>query len=90
MYNLFYYGNKIYYLYFLSKHFNMHLHEPSLKNIPRTVKVYDVEKKELLGTFPSIYEAAKFAGIGSYGVAQYIKFKYRCHTNKLNKILAFR
>lgn len=56
----------------------------------RKVKVYDVDKKELIGEFKSLGEAGRFAGISGLMVSKYIQKKHRCHTNSLGKILAFR
>lgn len=56
----------------------------------RRVKVYDVDKKELLGTFESITEASDFTGVANGAISSYIKGKIKCHTNKLDRVLAFR
>lgn len=56
----------------------------------RRVKVYDVEKKELIAEFESVTEAAEFTGVHTGSIARYIKRKYRCYTNKLNRTICFR
>ncbi len=62
----------------------------NLSNVPRRVKVFDVDKKELLGTFESMTAAGKFSGISTDFVRTCIATKCRCYKNKLNKTLAFR
>lgn len=54
------------------------------------VKVYDVEKKELIGTFESFVAAAKFCGVSPGLVASAIKQKSRNKKNKLGKTICFR
>ena len=60
------------------------------KVFKRKVKVFDVEKKELIREFDSVTEAAAFCGVDARNIPSYIKTKGRCRTNSLNKILAFR
>lgn len=50
-------------------------------NIP--TKVYDVEKKQLLGTFESRTKAADFLGVSTVTVSKAFKYKHRIHKNKL-------
>jgi hypothetical protein len=56
----------------------------------RPIKVYDVEKKELIKTCESVIEAAKFTGLKSSMVSRYTKDKTRSYKNKLNKTICFR
>jgi len=58
----------------------------------RKVKVYDVEKKELLGEFESMTLAANFTGVSVGRIGSYLRNKGRTKktTNKLGKILCFR
>lgn len=56
--------------------------------LSRKVKVYDVEKKELIAEFDSMNEAAKFTGVKS--VREYINKKSRSYKNKLGKVICFR
>lgn len=54
----------------------------------RKVKIYDVAKKQLIGEFESCWAAAKFLGVKS--VASHIKYKSKCHKNKLGITVAIR
>jgi len=56
----------------------------------RTVKVYDVEKKELIDTYPSVRAASKATGVPVTSISRYIKDKSRSSKNSLNKIICFR
>lgn len=56
--------------------------------LKRKVKIYDVEKKELLFVCDSVYEANKLTGLK--GVGAYIKNKRRSYKNKLGKVICFR
>lgn len=56
--------------------------------LKRKTKVYDVAKKELIAEFESQYAAAKFLGVRT--VANYIKYKSRCHKNNLGITVAIR
>jgi len=53
-------------------------------------KVYDVDRKELLGVFSSRSEAGRFTGLSSARVSDYVKDKTICKVNKLNKTICFR
>jgi len=56
--------------------------------IPRKVKIYDVEKKELIKECSSINEAQKFSGVKC--ISNYIKTKSKSYKNKLGKVICFR
>lgn len=53
-------------------------------------KVFDVDKKELLGVFPSRSAAGKFAGLPASRVTDYVRDRTICSSNKLNKRICFR
>lgn len=53
-------------------------------------KVYDVEKKELLGVFESRAEASRFTGVANKRIQELIRNKTRCSKNKLNRTICFR
>lgn len=53
-------------------------------------KVYDVEKKVLLGTFESRAEASKFTGISASNINEYIRNKTKCRSKLLNAKITFR
>lgn len=57
--------------------------------ITKKIKVYDVDKKELLGIF-TLKEAADFTGVSQGHIHQAIAHKWRCYKNKLNKTICFR
>ena len=59
-------------------------------NLPTKVKIYDVEKKELIAEFENANQASKFCGIPGKYIRQYVRSKSRCYKNSLNKVLAFR
>lgn len=59
-----------------------------LSQIPRKVKIYDVEKKLLIAEFDSAAQAAELLGIK--GIANYIKTKCKCKKNKLGITVAIR
>ena len=54
----------------------------------RKVKIYDVEKKELLFICDSMYAAEKITGVKS--ASAYLSKKTKCYTNKLGKVICFR
>jgi len=53
-------------------------------------KVYDVDKKELLGTFESRSQAAKFTGLSTSRMLKYIREKSVHYSKTLNKRVCFR
>lgn len=53
-------------------------------------KVYDVERKELIGTFESRNDAAKFTGVYLGHIAEHVRKKRRVFSIKLNKKITFR
>jgi hypothetical protein len=53
-------------------------------------KVYDVEKKELIGTFESRNDAAKYTGVSLSHIADHVRNKRRVYSNKLLKKITFR
>ena len=63
-----------------------------LSKMKRKVKIYDVEKKELIKECDSLKEAAEFAGIkgGGGSVSNMIATKCRCYTNSFGKTICFR
>ena len=56
----------------------------------RPVKVYDVEEKKLIATYPSVREASRATGVASSNISKYIERKTRSKTNKFNKTICFR
>lgn len=56
--------------------------------LKRKVKIYDVEKKQLIKECESMLEAAKFLGVDNVNI--YIKYKYKCRKNKLGITVAIR
>ena len=56
--------------------------------LKRKVKIYDVEKKELLFICDSTYAAEKITGVKC--VTIYLNKKIKCYTNKLGKVICFR
>lgn len=53
-------------------------------------KVYDVEKKELIGTFESRNDASKFTGVSLGHIADHVRKKRKVFSNKLNRKITFR
>jgi hypothetical protein len=53
-------------------------------------KVYDVEIKELIGTFESRNDAAKFTGVSLSHIADHVRSKRKVFSRKLNKKITFR
>jgi hypothetical protein len=53
-------------------------------------KVFDVDKKELLGVFPSRSAAGQFTGLPASRVTDYVRDRTICSSNKLNKRICFR
>lgn len=53
-------------------------------------KVYDVEKKELIGTFESRNDAAKYTGVSLSHIADHVRTKRRVYSHKLLKKITFR
>lgn len=53
-------------------------------------KVYDVERKQLLGTFESRSDASRFTGVPVSSIASHVRNKTKSVNNKLNKTLCFR
>lgn len=53
-------------------------------------KVFDVDKKELIGVFKSRSEAGRFTGLPPSRVSDYVRDKTICKSNKLNKTICFR
>lgn len=53
-------------------------------------KVFDVDKKVLLGVFESRNAAGKFTGLRASKVSDYVKDRTICSVNKLNKRICFR
>jgi hypothetical protein len=53
-------------------------------------KVYDVEKKQLLGVFESRADASRFTGVSVSTITGHVRRKSRSTNNKLNRILCFR
>lgn len=53
-------------------------------------KVFDVERKELLGTFESRNEAARFTGVSLGHIADHVRTKRKVFSIKLNKKITFR
>ena len=53
-------------------------------------KVYDVDKKELIGTFESRNDASKFTGVAHNHIADYVRHKRRVYSQKLLKKITFR
>jgi hypothetical protein len=64
--------------------------QANLCNIPRKVKVFDVEKKALIQEFETMTGAARFCGLDPREVARHIKSKSRSNNNSLNKTICFR
>lgn len=60
------------------------------QNLPRKVKIFDVTAKVLIKECNSLMEASEFTGVGAGNISRAIKKKWKCHTNALGKILAFR
>lgn len=53
-------------------------------------KVYDVDAKQLLGTFESRADACKFTGMDSARIKEYITEKRIYKSKKLDKRVCFR
>lgn len=53
-------------------------------------KVFDVDKKLLLGVFPSRSAAGRFTGLSASRVTDYVRDRTICSSNKLNKRICFR
>lgn len=53
-------------------------------------KVYDVDKKELIGTFESRNDAAKFTGLPLGHIKNYVTKKSKHFSKKLNRKITFR
>jgi len=53
-------------------------------------KVFDVERKELIGVFESRNDAAKFTGVSIGHITEYVRRKSRCWSHKLNRKITFR
>lgn len=53
-------------------------------------KVYDIERKELIGTFESRNDAARFTGVSLSHIADHVRSKRRVFSRKLNKKITFR
>ena len=60
------------------------------KAIATPVKIFDVEKKELIKRFETVTEAAEFCGLSFSEIKQAIKYRYRSYKNKLGKTICFR
>lgn len=56
----------------------------------RKVKIFDVDKKELICVCESVSEASRMTGIPNRTITTHISRKTRSEDNLLNKTLAFR
>lgn len=56
----------------------------------RKVKVYDVEKKQLIGEFETAVAASRATGVPASRISRLIANKSKNRTNKLGLVLAFR
>jgi hypothetical protein len=68
---------------------NMKVHELNDFN-KRKVKVYDIDKKELIAECETMSEASRLTGLKHSIIQDCIKFKHRSYTNRLNKKITFR
>ncbi len=64
--------------------------QANLTRMPRKVKAYDVEKKELIGEFETLIACCKHFGINPGSLTTMIRKKSRCYKNNLNRTLTFR
>lgn len=53
-------------------------------------KVFDVDKKELIGVFESRNDAAKFTGLPLGHIKNYVSRKSKHYSKKLNRKITFR
>lgn len=60
----------------------------NLQNMPHKVKVYDVEKKQLIKEYDTMKQAAEELGVKN--VHSYRKSKSKCHKNNLGITICFR
>jgi hypothetical protein len=60
----------------------------NLRNVNRKVKVYDVEKKELIREYDSMNQAREELGVKN--ISNYIRLKVKCHKNNLGITICFR
>jgi len=60
----------------------------NLRNVNRKVKVYDVEKKELIREYDSMNQACEELGVRN--IYNYIRLKLKCHKNNLGITICFR
>jgi len=57
---------------------------------PKPVKIFDVDKKEMIANFETVKDAAKYLGLCHSVVLQIIKYKRRNTTNKLGLTITCR
>lgn len=62
--------------------------DPSITSVK--VKVYDVEKKELIAEYDSVRAASRATGVPPTTISRYIRLKHRSYKNNLNRTICFR